>query len=342
MIDSRKTPITRFLMVALLLATPAHTLSASPFDPRFVITVDELCSDGSLALSIPLMRVRLDDSTTITLRAEHVLRTGDYGFAQSEIVVRPLHTTLTPYDRDALVWRKPNGEKTVLRKSAGKLPKGLPDETREILDSAKTFRTYESHGVTAWLAENSLAWGLVRSEGILFSYEDGALTWFMLPSGNRVLVKSNGATISELRIEDEILFSFEQITETEARIVAGTRRFGIRYDRGRIVEIERLPVLNLPATKLMKFNYGPDGLLATTTFNGKQRHYAWAKTKRPLPPIINWVNSHHLQSADDRRFDYIVTNDTITMISFADEKPRKTTRLRVRYGAIMAIREEKK
>ena len=333
MIDALKTFLARFFMIALLPAMSAHTLSASPFDPQFAITVDELCSDGSLALSIPLMRIRLDDSTSISLRVEHVLKTGDFDFAQSEIVLRPLHTTLSPYDRDALVWRKPNGEKTVLRKSDDK----LPDEVRTFLDSTKTFQAYAGRGATAWLVENSLARGAVRAEGIIFCYEDGMLAWFMLPSGNKILVKSDGSKISELRIGDETLFSFNQITDTEARIVAGSRSFGIHYDdQGRIVEITRLPSI-----KLMAFGYDDDGLLATATFSGKQRHYKWAKTQHPLPPIINWVNAHHLQSIDSRHFDYIVTNNTITMRSIEDEKPRKTTMLRVRYGTIISIREKK-
>lgn len=325
-------PLLCWLMTTLLV--PA--LTASPFDPRFVITTDELCADGDLALSVPLMRLRLDDSTSIPLRAEHILKTGDYGFAQSEIVIRPLTTTLAPYDRDALVWRKPNGDKVILHKSDAKLPADMPDEAKNFLASLKTCQTYENRGVTAWVEDNPLARELVYSEGIAFCYNDGALAWLILPSGSKVMVKSNGAMINEMRIGDEILFSSEQITATEARMSIGARQFGIRYNRGRIVEITRLP-----ATKLATFDYGPDGLLSAATINGKQSHYTWAETKRPLPAIINWVNSRHLQSVDGKRFDYVVTDDSIIMSVYAGDVLQKATSLRVRYGTIVSIKETK-
>jgi len=339
MINSCKTLIIRFLVAALLPVLLAHTLSASPFDPRFLITVDELCDDGDLALSIPLMRVRLDDSTAIALRAEHVLKTGEYGFAQSEIVLRPLATTLAPYDRDSLVWRKPNGDKAILRKSANKPLADLPGEARKFLDSFKNYQAYEStngSNVTAWLADDSPAQGLVWSEGIAFCYDDGVLAWFILPSGNKVLVKSDGAMIREMRMGDEPLFSFEQITGTEARISAGTQHLVIRYDGSRIVEITRLP-----ATKLASFNYGSDGLFAAATFGARQRHYAWAETKRPLPANILFVHSRHLQSVDDKRFNYIVTDDSITMSVYISDTLQKSTSLRIHYGTIVSIRETK-
>jgi len=337
MINSLKIRVIRFLVAALFPVLSAHTLSASPFDLRFLIAVDELCNDGDLALSIPLMRVRLDDSTAIALRAEHVLKTGDYGFAQSEIVLRPLTTTLAPYDRDAFVWRKPNGDKAILHKSMDKLPVNLPDEARKFLDSLKNCQTYAGNNVTAWLGGDSSVQGLVWSEGIALCYNGGSLAWFILLSGNKVLVKCDGAMIRELRIDDELLFSFEQITDTEARISAGTQHLDIRYEHGRIIEITRLP-----ETKLASFDYGSDGLLASATFGGKQHHYAWAATKRPLPPLITFVQSRYLQSVDNKHFDYTVTDDSIIMSAYIGDVLQKSTSLRVHYGTIVSIREKKK
>jgi len=338
-------PLLCWLIAALL----APALFASPFDPRFVITTGELCADGDLALSIPLARIRLDETVTLALRAEHTLKTGDYGFAQSEIILRPLTTTLAPYDRDALAWRKPNGDKVTLRKStsAARLPPAnMPAEAEKFLDTLKTCQTYESRDATAWLDDDSPAHGLVYSENMAFCYTNGALTCLILPSGARVAVKSEGGMIREMRIGDAPLFNFEQITDTETRITAGARQFTLRYNRGRIVEITRLPATNppstnLPATKLAAFDYDPDGLLSAATSNGKQSHYAWAETKRPLPAIITWVNSRHLQSTDGKRFDYLVTDDTIVMSAYAGDTLQKTTTLRVRYGTIISIRETK-
>jgi hypothetical protein len=327
------------ILIALVIPVGALPLATfgSPFDPPFIVKVDELCADGDLALSIPLLRVRLDDKTALNIRAEHFLETADYGHTRSTVALRPLSTTLAPHDRDAILWRKPNGERIVLRKAAGALSKGLPDETRAFLDSVKTYRVFEGRSTTAWLAGDSLAWGIVYSEGITLGYEDGGLAWLKLPSGSKVWVKNDGAMIHELRIDNDVLFSFERISNTEARISAGGRHLDIHYDYGRIVEITRPP-----ATKLVQFEYTSDGLLLAATHGGRSRHYVWAKTKRPLPPIINWVNPCHLQSADGRHFDYFVDNDSIVMSAFTDGKPEKTTSLRVRYGAVISIREKRK
>jgi hypothetical protein len=326
------------ILMVLLLSAAILPLAnfGSPFDPPFIVKVDELCANGDLALSIPLLRVRLDGKTSLNVRAEHFLETADYGHARSAIVLRPLSTTLAPHDRDAVLWRKPNGERIVLRKSAGTLPKGVSDEARAFLDFVKTYRAYESRGVTAWLAGDSLSWGIVYSEGITFGYEDGGLAWLNLPSGTKVWAKSDGAVIRELRTDDDVLFSFERVSDIEARISAGRQYLNIHYDRGRIVEIVRLP-----AKKLVQFEYTPDGLLLAATHGGRRRHYAWAKTKRSLPPIINWVNPWYLQSADGRRFDYFVDNNSIVMSAISDDKPRKTTSLRVRYGAVISVRERR-
>jgi hypothetical protein len=337
-------------MIFMALQLLPLTMPANSFDPRFVIKVDELCSDGDLALSIPLLRVPLDDQVAFPLRVEHFLEIGDYGYVRSNLVLRPLFTSLAPHDREAFLWRKPNGERVILHKSTDELSKNpknqqpdfslsmLPDEIQAFINSQNTCRFYASGATTAWLAEDSLSWGIVLSEKIIFGYENGVLAWFILPSGTKVRVKSDAAMIHELRIDDAVLFNFKKISKTESKISTGRQRFSIYYDgQGRITEIIRLP-----KAKLVQFEYNHENLLSVSIYRSIKRSYTWAKTQQPLPPVINWVKPYYVKSVNGRQLEYKVTNQSVIMNVPAVDGTMKTTVLRVRYGSIISIQEKKK
>jgi hypothetical protein len=203
------------IVMLAIVAMALNSIKASPFDPRFIIKVDELCADGDLALSIPLLRVRLDDKMPINIRAEHVLESADYGFCQSNIVLIPLITTIAPYDRDSLIWRKPNGENIILKPSDGEFLWEIPEKARALLET-NTYRIFNGRGTVAYVGNHPLAWAVVVSEKFTLCYNQGTLVWFTLPSGASVSAKCCGAMIRKLKISDDLLYCFEQVDEDNA------------------------------------------------------------------------------------------------------------------------------
>ena len=312
-----------------------QTILASPFERRRQVALDELCLDGDLNLSLPLARVKLDEKTTLEIRVEHEMRTGDYGNARSEMVVRPLFTNVVPYDRQHLTWNKPNGEKEVFASQEQNATAVATDKWPE---AARAFlhgnidRHFASSRAVAY-ADRHLAHVVISSEEHWFGYKDGSLSWFILPSGKLVNARSAGSFIRSLSIDGEQLLSSEFLTDAfdEIRIRAKDAVLYVAYDSS----FQLSAVKNATKAVRLKCEYGQTGLLSAVTTENTVARYVWQKNQQGMPRFMEWMKPWRLRSVNDKDFGYTYDYDYIKMQVVS---PCSELLVKFRYGRIVSIK----
>ena len=299
--------------------------------------LDELCLDGDLNLSLPIARVKLDEKTTLEIRVEHAMSTGDYRNARSEMVVRPLFTNVVPYDRQHLIWNKPNGGKEVF---ISQKQNAIAPATDKWPEAARAFlhgnidRHFASSSAVAH-ADTHLAHVVISSEEHWFGYKDGSLSWFILPSGKLVNVRSEGSFIRSLSIDGEQLLSSEFSTEDLDEIRIRTK--------GAVFNLELNPSSQLSVVKSaagavrLKCDYGQAGLLSAITTGNRVDRYIWRETQQGMPRFMEWMKPWRLRSVNGKDFGYTFDYDYIRM---QVESPRSELLVKFRYGQIVSIKRK--
>jgi len=314
-----------------------QTLLAGPFDRRRQIALDELRLDGDLNLSLPLARVKLDEKTTLEIRVEHEMRTGDYGNVRSEMIVRPLFTNVVPYDRQDLIWNKPNGDKTVLisrnEKNTAVATDKWPEAARAFLNG-NTSRCFASSKAQAY-ADTQCSKIVISSEHYWFGYKDGSLSWFVLPSGKLIKVRSNGSFICSLTIGSEELLNSDFSTETTDAMRIRTKSIALNFE---FDPAHRLSVIKNAANAVrLKFEYERTGLLSAVTTGKAVARYAWQDNHQSMPRFMEWMKPYRLRSANGKDFGYTYDYDCITM---QVASPRSELLVIFRYGQIVSMKKK--
>ena len=340
----------------LLIATFAlftQTLIAGPFDRHRQVTLDELRLDGDLNLSLSLARVALDEKTTLELRVEHEMRTGDYGNARSDLIVRPLHTNVVPYDRQDLIWNKPNGEKKVLlsegptarpNNSPGQRPGSQnnnnpsPERAFQFLpEAARTFmgedisRRFTSSKATAY-SNKQLSKIVISSEQYWFGYANGSLSWFILPTGKLVNVQSEGGFIRNLAIDGVEVLNATVNNPDEIRIRTKTATLNLEYNPS----FQLSAIKNAANVARWKFEYNQTDLLSTITTGAAISRYAWQENRQDMPKFMNWMKPYRLRSVNEKNFGYTHDYDYIKM---QIASPPSELLVTFRYGQIVSIKK---
>ena len=323
----------------LLIATFAlftQTLIAGPFDRHRQVTLDELRLDGDLNLSLSLARVALDEKTILEIRVEHEMRTGDYGNVRSELVVRPLFTNVVPYDRQHLIWNKPNGDKMVL---VGQNEGNAAVETDKWPEAARAFlseginRRYASSTAVAY-ADKQGANVVLSSEQYWFGYKDGSMSWFVLPSGKLVNAQSKGSFIRGLTIGGEEVLSSDFPTDTTGAMRIRTKSAAMNFE---FDPAHRLSVIkNAVNAVRLKFEYEQTGLLSAVTTGKAVARYAWQSNPQGMPRFMDWMKPYRLYSANGKDFGYTHDYDYINM---QVASPRSELLVTFRYGQIVSVKK---
>jgi len=321
----------------VILAIFSQTLFANPFDRRRLVALDELCLDGDLNLSLPLARVKLDEKTTLEIRVEHEMRTGDYGNARSEMVVRPLFTNVVPYDRQHLIWNKPNGEKTVLvsqKKNAAAVAMDKWPETARAFLNEGIGRHFTSSRAVAY-GDRQGSHVVISSEDYWLGYKDGSLSWFILPSGKLVNVQGRGSFISALTIDGEqfLRSSFSTEAPDEIRIRTKDAALYIDFDTSSRLSAVR----NAGRIMRLKCEYGQTGLLSAVATGNTTTRYAWQETRQGMPRFMEWMKPWRLRSVNEKHFGYTHDYDYIKM---QVESPRSGLLVKFRYGQIVSMKRK--